>query len=340
MIRDFLADKRSVSPVVGTILVMTIAILGISAILFWGIPSINQMKAQSQFDSVLRQFDGIHSTVEKLIHTGAGAAETVTISAASGSVEINKKGDRWIVSYSIKSGYDLIYSGLEDEDNSFTIKNNGTGINSLNVTAQIVQAGEYVNLNVNVTMTNLPGGSSADVSLDRQIEDVVLYVKVSNGTTPISEFFLLDVGYISYSMDSPFGTYRIYETNGGTIVSYPYSNWIRNTPMFWIRNMSGKQTFFLHMVQINGTESVGGTGASYSILLSRTGAAWETAGTLSRKDVSKIRINIYGKNADKWLNWFEKQGLGKEESSVMYNIPAEIWLLRTAFSASITRVIS
>ena len=346
-----LRDRRSVSPVIGTILVMAIAMMGIMAILFWGMPAINQMRAQSQFDAVLRQFDLIDRGLGEL---RPGAAVTFFVSANSGSVEINSKGDRWVVSYCVKSGYDLIYSGLSDEDNSFTIKNNGTGpISNFKVSAQIIQTGRPTNLVVTGATSPLASGASATLSLktasgaDQPIKNIVLYVNVSSGTTQIGEFYLFDAGYISYSMDTDSGTYRIYEANGGTIAAYPSYNWIRNTPIIVPpRNVSGKTQLLLRIVQITGNGSAGGSGGlTTSVLLSRIGTADETS-RLANKDVYKLRISVYGPTSATWLSWLAAQNYmdAAEAGSVRYtgaqnpNGSVELALYRTTFAAMITGV--
>ncbi|MDD5502540.1 MAG: hypothetical protein PHH26_03630, partial [Candidatus Thermoplasmatota archaeon] len=231
-------DKNAVSPVIGTILVMAIAILGIMAILFWGIPSIEQMRAQSQFDSVLMQFNDMYDTIGELIHK-TGGAQPVSISASSGSIEIGSKGERWIVSYCVQSGYDMLYTGLGDQDDSFTIKNNGTSISNLQVAAKTIQGNTYATLYVrgagNASISGaLAGGSEKIVYLKKTtwasqpISGITLYFSVSDGSTLVAEFYLFDVGYISYSMDSPSGQYKIMSSNGGTLASYPSYSWMRN----------------------------------------------------------------------------------------------------------------
>jgi len=348
--KGILHDRRSVSPVIGTILVMAIAMMGIMAILFWGIPAINQMRAQSQFDAVMRQFDLMDIALRELLRS-PGAARTIHVSANDGTVEINSNGDRWVVSYCVSQNRDLLYYGLSDEDNIFTIKNNGNEtITNFNVMAQIIQTGRPTNLQVNYGSGDLAAGANRTVTLTNQpIKNIVLYVNVSGGSpqAAIGEFYLFNAGYISYSMDTDTGTYRVYEANGGTVAGYPSYNWIRNRPMIVApRNVSGKTQLYLRIVQVSGNGSAGGSGGvTAAVLLSRIGTADETS-RLADKDVYKLRVSIYGITSATWLSWLAAQNyMGSAEAgSVRYagahnpNGSVELALYRTTFAATITGV--
>ncbi len=201
----------------------------------------------------------------------------------------------------------------------------------------------------------LASGASATLSLktasgaDQPIKNIVLYVNVSGGSpqATIGEFYLFDAGYISYSMDTDSGTYRIYEANGGTVAAYPSYNWIRNTPIIVPpRNVSGKTQLLLRIVQITGNGSAGGSGGlTTSVLLSRIGTADETS-RLANKDVFKLRISIYGPTSATWLSWLAAQNYmdAAEAGSVRYtgaqnpNGSVELALYRTTFAAMITGV--
>jgi hypothetical protein len=341
---------------------MAISILGIAAILFWGIPSIEQMRAQSQFDSVLMQFGDMYDIIGDLIHK-TGGAQLVSISANFGSIEIGSKGERWIVSYCVQSGYDIIYTVLGDQDDSFTIQNNGISIgNNLQVAAKTIQGNTYTALNVrtgashNETVSGpLNNGSTITVYLKKStwasqpINGITLYFSISDNGVLIGEFYLFDAGYISYSMDSPAGQFNIMSSNGGTLASYPAYSWIRNSP-FIRKNASGgeKDQLFMHMILINGSGGAGISGGyNYPILLSRTSSIIETTGQLAKKDVYKLRISVLsitGSNAQKWLDWLDARNYlaNAETGSVMYTYTSspsvQLMLFRTAFTASIMEV--
>src|SRR5579884_3487815 len=67
-----IADDRGVSPVVGMILVLAISIVGIAAILYWGLPAIDEMKANVEHRSVQGQFQDLDATLKELV---AGTTE-------------------------------------------------------------------------------------------------------------------------------------------------------------------------------------------------------------------------------------------------------------------------
>src|SRR5687768_8431339 len=53
----------AVSPVVGMILVLGISIVGIAAILYWGLPAIDEMKANVEHRSLESQFRELDATI-------------------------------------------------------------------------------------------------------------------------------------------------------------------------------------------------------------------------------------------------------------------------------------
>jgi len=60
------AADDGVSPVVGTILVLAITILGIAAILAWGAPTVDRVQAQNAAQSVQGEFEGLRDATEEL----------------------------------------------------------------------------------------------------------------------------------------------------------------------------------------------------------------------------------------------------------------------------------
>src|SRR5438874_5489109 len=65
-------DDRAVSPVIGMILVLGISVVGIAAIMYWGLPAIDEMKANVEYRSVQTQFTELDSTIQELV---AGTTE-------------------------------------------------------------------------------------------------------------------------------------------------------------------------------------------------------------------------------------------------------------------------
>ena len=65
-------EDDGVSPVIGMILVLAISILGMAAILYWGLPAIDEMKANVEHRSVQSQFLDLDGTIKELV---AGTTE-------------------------------------------------------------------------------------------------------------------------------------------------------------------------------------------------------------------------------------------------------------------------
>ncbi len=113
--------NRAVSPVIATILVISIVLSSISMIFVWGVPYMEKTKLQTQQTDVSSQLDVISDTIKEMISNGPGTTRENRISMDSGELSLSKIGSRDVIYYSYDPNYNFTVSGLDDGDNRFTL---------------------------------------------------------------------------------------------------------------------------------------------------------------------------------------------------------------------------
>lgn len=120
-------DDSGVSPVVGMVLVLAISVLGITGVLMWGLPAINEMKASVEHQSVATEFHELIADIQELAKaTASKTAKLWRFSQAQGDFTVQAQTERWVVmedGSSSKTSYRLTAYGLDDADAKFTLVN-------------------------------------------------------------------------------------------------------------------------------------------------------------------------------------------------------------------------
>jgi hypothetical protein len=126
-------QEDAVSPVIGTVLVLAISVLGIVAVSNWGLPAIQEMQANVEVRSVLDQFRTLDATLQQLLSGSAGQTTfkwQPTLS--TGELDVSQDQDRWLVAADALTGAghpDAKWTWLSDtDDTSFkVVVHNWTG---------------------------------------------------------------------------------------------------------------------------------------------------------------------------------------------------------------------
>jgi len=111
--------NEAVSPVISVVVSLFIVLSAVSAILYWGVPYIEDQRNKAAQENVGYQFDSAVDAINDL--NEHGDTTPLHISADSGNIEEKVAGDRTIAMYSIKDGYNFTAYGLNDTDNEFTL---------------------------------------------------------------------------------------------------------------------------------------------------------------------------------------------------------------------------
>lgn len=125
------ARDAGVSPVVGMVLVLAISVLGITGVLMWGLPAINEMKASVEHQSVVTEFHALVADIQELAKaTASKTAKLWRFSQSQGDFSLQPRTERMVVLHdgvSTKreySTYTITVFGLDDTDNKFAVVNN------------------------------------------------------------------------------------------------------------------------------------------------------------------------------------------------------------------------
>lgn len=119
----------AVSPVVGMVLVLAISIVGITVVLVWGLPAINEMKAGVEHQAVATQLQEFNSDVLELAKaTASKTAKVWRVSQSQGQFNIEPATERWTIGVDAKSKlgtpplYNFTIVDVEDTDNKISIR--------------------------------------------------------------------------------------------------------------------------------------------------------------------------------------------------------------------------
>ena len=122
LVMNRLRKHPAVTPVVATILVVTIVLSVSAAVLIWGIPYIERTKANAQQNNLYSQFKLLKETASNLLNEGPGATEENRFSLADGTLNVERRGSRIVTYYSLDSSHDFYVYGLNDTDSNFNLE--------------------------------------------------------------------------------------------------------------------------------------------------------------------------------------------------------------------------
>ena len=126
-------NNYGVSEVVSTLLTLAIVLGVVTALLFWGLPYIEERKILSETSTLFGGFDVMYDTMSGLILQGHGAKGFCNIVSVNdkGSLNVETENKKLILSYTFTpptqwdqekpKRYDFNVTDLEDEDDSFNV---------------------------------------------------------------------------------------------------------------------------------------------------------------------------------------------------------------------------
>jgi len=119
-------SNNAVGEVVSTLLTLTIVLGVVAAVLAWGIPYIEEKEIRGETQAVFAGFDVMYDTMSGLIVDGYGSKgfSNIVSSNDQASLNIDSKGKKLILIYAFDDGnsFDFNVSGLDDENETFTIE--------------------------------------------------------------------------------------------------------------------------------------------------------------------------------------------------------------------------
>jgi hypothetical protein len=332
-------DDRAVSPVVGMILVLAVSTMGVLAVLYWGVPTVADMKSDAEFQAVANQFRDLSSNIDKLTRGTPGeTAKRWRPSFERGAITFEEDDQRWILGTDIAEGtsdtHDWAIGSAYDTDNNVTIANldDGPTAEDVFVDAWELDAGVETDLNVSsaedCSSTSTTDDMGSAETIDRPDAhyfciydqdgkiypldgETVKFEVTDTSDNILARFYLLDVGSIHYSMTlGPTGR-DAYHTNGavveGKIVEGDQTELdVATDPPFGPPRDAGDTTrFFGRLVEFQGQGSFGGSDSDrFKLLMS----LYSTDVIEDHEDVQSLKVWIDGTTQDAWYEYLTLDG--------------------------------
>ena len=121
----------AISPAISLILVLMIFFTSTGAVFLWGPDYIKSEENTNQTKAIVSQYNSVVEALKSIISGGNGSIITSEMVINSGTIEIDSKGERLIVMYSMDPNWNFNVDGLEDDDNTFSI--NGQSVHNVTI---------------------------------------------------------------------------------------------------------------------------------------------------------------------------------------------------------------
>lgn len=338
----------AVSPVVGMILVLAISIVGTATILYWGLPAIDEMKANVEYRSVQGQFAELDATLKEL---AAGTTEKTANrwqpSLSRGEIAVRNGTEGWLFAtepYNASFNHDLGWSGFKDGDNAFTLHNlanqpliavkiecytvSGTSsLTALNVSTSANDRAQMISTLVDPSGTKdfhlfvKNVGATTPVPL----KDATFKCRVYTGSSLIAEAWYANVGAIRYNLHGGLGDRSIVANNGALMVGSGGSWSIVNSPSIPAQTTTaGTHRFFGRSLVLYGDSSFAGD-HQFDLLVSLYSTSvlgsYDCASDAFTDCVETSKIFIYGDYQAPWHAYLTNAGKGYTFSKATMSLP-------------------
>lgn len=330
-------DDSGVSPVVGMILVLAISIVGIAAILYWGLPAIDEMKANVEYRSLQTQFGELDGTIRELVAgTTEKTAKRWQPSLNRGDVRIVNNSEPWLFALEkYNASYNsLAWHSFADGDAYFNITNRGSALGFVKVEAFLV-TGTTALTPLNVTVDNSANDDQMGGTLSMtnntaygfkvwvkdaaapgtayQLDKGTFKIRVWSGSSLVAEAWYMNTTRIEYNLRAVTSKQIVY--NNGALISIDNGNAVvsNSPPVPPVTNTSGVPRFFSRVVVINGTAAFAGENR-FDVLVSLystvTLASYDCALKNASDCVYSAKIFVWGDQKPTWDDYLTRTGLG------------------------------
>ena len=345
---------RGVSPVVGMVLVLGISIVGIAAILYWGLPAIDEMKANVEHQSVEAQFQELDASIKELVAgTTEKTAKLWQPTLNRGSVLLVNETEGWVYAVEFQDdahNYDFLYRGFENTDNLFWIKNSGDALSNAEMTAYRV-TGSTTGQDLKVYYDNAGtptlwsskiawgAGSEKKITLkdssdkDVPIANATIRFRLFENGVQVAESFFVPTGRVDYKLDAGLGTKTVTQNNGAVLSGNGYTSTIVNPPPIPPLSTTGDvPRYFARAVLLNATGSFGGNDrfdVLVSLYATSTLASYDCVDkTTPRSDcVESVKLFLFGENKATWHAYLTNAARGYKfaEASASGDYGSYLW---------------
>ena len=324
---------EGVSPVVGMILVLAISIIGISTILYWGLPAIDEMKANVEFRSIQSQFEELDATVKELVAgTTEKTAKRWQPTLNRGQMHVKNNTEAWLFSvelYDATTNYDFNWGSLSDGDSRFMFYSNNTTADVIVQAAIVTGTSSATEVNVTAPYGNaFPQQMNATTlgdehwtefrvsqsGADRRLENATFRFDVYVGDTLKARAWYMSTGRVEFSLDAGLGNKAVVANNGAVFTGVNGAYTMVNTPPIPPpSNTSGIHRTFARMIGMGGDASFGGTD-TFDMLISlyatATLASYDCAQSDRSDCIEEITYHNYGEYRGPWYSALQNRARG------------------------------
>lgn len=296
--------KKAVTPVVGTIIVITIILSATAAVLLWGLPYIERTKAEAQKENISSQMRLVKGTLESLINQGPGATEENRITISNGFLQIANDSARIVVYYSFNNDYDFDLDGIDLDDqykNYFYTYMNAGNVDMVKI-YRLGTRTAYTRFNPQTFFENIESQNVEEYILKSSIHNfkdrvnnTAGYCKESASSPPPPSSSYTSYNQLQYDNISNVTTprsaprYNVWDTSPGKFVYLHYKFWIpesvsniRYINMSWRGNILDNN---INMPSSSLTFYVWNSSAS----------SWKMIGTLQESpDLTWMNVSLEG----------------------------------------------
>jgi hypothetical protein len=216
-------SDNAISEIVSISLVLMIVTGALSAILFWGVPYMQEKKSYIAIESALFQLDVLGEMIDDALNYGLNTSKIMNLKVDSGELLFKSQGSRFIIYFPIHNfGYDegeylqnmfeFDIQDFEDDDTNFEISINGPRNEAqmnirLIITDLLNQNSEIINRN------NIPIDGSFNlfstntISLNDAIK--IEIIRTDPTDEEYGRIYLFDSGSLEYEKASEIGIHRV-----------------------------------------------------------------------------------------------------------------------------------
>lgn len=231
-------EDRAVSELIGYIMILGIVISTVSVIFLWYTPFVEKQEAETQLNTVYHQFTALDKKIFDVVGQGSNATGTVDIQIEGGGINIDPKGERIVIWYSLEQNYEFYVNGFQDGDHLFDIKKVGGGIWD-DVRADGNWLNDAYTAESDTKAVDGTFGPSFDFN-NKNIEDMVRInltdlksLLTEDDDVVFGRIWVFDSGSVNYQFVNQYGTYKNIVENNGVILSYPgVSNLLKKPIVF------------------------------------------------------------------------------------------------------------
>jgi len=317
--KKFSDDVDAVTPIISTLLLITIMLTIISAILYWSIPAMNRISWDTEYRTTMAGYEALDAALEDTVQGGvAGSTRTVRISVPNGDLISYPRSTRWYYSFSYFSDTDFEIYGLDDE-----LDGEETDITTVRVFIQRdvtfdLEVTWYGDTETNSTLlTNHVFGEDIAITypllpteavhLDKEDVNFVHFRLMynSNGTV-FGEAYLIPMDRLEVKIPSEFGTAHIVSENAGIMVKFP-SRTVVNPPLLVYDEGSDDLYFNIVKLNVSGIASVGRGNWKVSMRL-------QDINFTRTDDIFNVRIRMMGEYSEAWVIYMLNEYSGLENT--------------------------